>query len=184
MKKLQKILIALAISSISIGAVACSSHKVTNEELVKKVNEATKSAKSLKSKNVSTVSIDVNSSKVTTNFDLETEMTKEPSVVKISRESETSGQTINGSMYITGEAVYFQNSYSKEWLNIKNESYKKSFEAQKPSADFGNMVELLTALEKNFKIEQKDSNYEVTYSGTDDVVKEPLKKIIVASQPN
>lgn len=184
MKKLQKILIALAISSISIGAVACSSHKVTNEELVKKVNEATKSAKSLKSKNVSTVSIDVNGRKVTTNFDLETEMTKEPSVVKISRKSETSGQTINGNMYITGEAVYFQNSYSKEWLNIKNESYKKSFEAQKPSADFGNMVELLTALEKNFKIEQKDSNYEVTYSGTDDVVKEPLKKIIVASQPN
>lgn len=183
MKKIQKIMMALALCSISIGAVACSSSKISNEDLVKKVNEATKSVTSLKSKNASTVSIDVNSKKVTTKFDLETEMTKEPSVVKISGKSETSGNTVINNQYITTDTYYFQNNYNKQWYNLKEESTRKLYDGQKNSADYANIVELLTALEKNLKIEQKDSNYEATYSGTDDAIKEPLKKIIIASQP-
>lgn len=183
MKRIKRFLIALALCSISIGAVACSSNKITNEELVKKVNEATKSVKSLKSKNVSTVSIDVNSQKITTNFDLETEMTKEPSVVKISGKSETSGKTVTNNQYITADTYYFQNNYNKQWFHIKEESTRKLYDGQKNAADYANIVELLTALEKNLKIEQKGSSYEITYSGTDALVKEPLKKIIIASQP-
>lgn len=183
MKKIQKIMMALALCSISIGAVACSSGKISNEDLVKKVNEATKSVTSLKSKNASTVSIDVNSKKVTTKFDLETEMTKEPSVVKISGKSETSGNTVINNQYITTDTYYFQNNYNKQWYNLKEESTRKLYDGQKNSADYANIVELLTALEKNLKIEQKDSSYEATYSGTDDAIKEPLKKVIIASQP-
>ena len=55
MKKVQKILIALVIFSVSIVAVGCSSKdnnnkttsdKIKNEELVKKAEEAAKSVKS------------------------------------------------------------------------------------------------------------------------------------------
>lgn len=184
MTKIKRILMALAICSISIGAFACSSSKISNEELVKKVNEATKSVTSLKSKNLSDVSIDINGNKVATKFDLETEMTKEPSVVKISGKSETSGKTVINNLYFTQDTFYFQNAYNKQWFHIKEENVRKLYEGQKYSAYYDNTVELLTALEKNLKIEQKGSSYEITYSGTDALVKEPLKKVIMASQPS
>ena len=75
--------------------------------------------------------------------------------------------------------------------NVKKEKYKEIFsifklnnEDRKNIAKFDNMVELLKSVEKNLNVEEKGSNYEVTYSGIDDSAKESLKKAIISTQQN
>ena len=150
MKKVQKILIALVIFSVSIVAVGCSSKdnnnkttsdKIKNEELVKKAEEAAKSVKSANGKIQSKAIIDISGKSVTTDVNMDTSMTKA------------------------------EKEFSKKYIDRKS------------LANFESIIELLTSVKKNLKVEQKDSSYEATYSGNDDSVHNPFKKIMELSQP-
>ena len=101
MKKIQKILMALAICSISIISVGCSSNdknnengttnntnensngKLSNKELIKKITEALKTVKSSKATVQSTVNLNMAGQKAEVSSQIEMTSTYEPFVLKI-----------------------------------------------------------------------------------------------------
>lgn len=187
MKRIKRFLMALALCSISIGAVACSSNgggKLSNEEIVKKIDEASKSVKSSKANVESKVSFNLGGKDYVTSVTMEAEAISEPLTVKITGKTETLGQSFDMNMYITEENMYIQNMLTKEWMHVKDENLKKTLEGRKNSANFNDSLALLNAMQKNIKVEEKGSNYEATYSGIDDSAKEALKKMMVSSQPD
>lgn len=187
MKRIKRILMALAICSISIGAVACSSNgggKLSNEEIVKKIDEASKSVKSSKANIESKVSFNLGGKDYVTSVTMEAEAISEPLTVKITGKTQTFGKSFDMNMYITEGNIYLQNINTKEWMNVKDENIKKTLEKRKNSANFNDVVELLNIMQKNVKVEEKGSNYEATYSGVDDSAKEALKKMIISNQPD
>lgn len=184
MKKIQRILMALALCSLSIGAVGCSSNsKISNEEIVKKIDESSKSVKSSKSKVESKLSVNLSGKSIVTTVTMDAEATEDPFVVKIDGKVETGNQSRDINMYILGEKIYIKNIY-KKWVLAKDANLRKTFEDRKNTANFNNMIELLKSVEKNFKVEENGSNYEATYSGTDASAKEALKKAIISTQQN
>mgnify|MGYP000951631758 CR=1 FL=1 len=187
MTKIKRILMALALCSISIGAVACSSNgggKLSNEEIVNKIEEVSKSVKSSKANVESKVSFNIGGKDFVTSVKMETEAISEPLKVKVVGKTETLGKSFDVNMYITGEDFYLQNIITKEWMHVNDANLKKTLEGRKNSANFDDSVELLNAMQKNLKIEDKGSTYEATYSGMDDSVKDTLKKILSSSQPD
>lgn len=184
MKKIKKILIALAICSVSFIAVGCSSNsKMSNEEIVKKIDESSKSVKSSKSKVESKLSVNLSGKSIVTTVTMDAEATEDPFVVKVDGKVETGGKSRDINMYMLGEKIYIKNIY-KKWVPAKDANLRKAFEDRKNTANFNNMIELLKSVEKNFKVEEKGSNYEITYSGTDASAKEALKKAIISTQQN
>ena len=187
MKRIKKLLMALALCSISVGAVACSSNgggKLSNEEIVKKIKEVSKSVKSSKANVESKVSFNLGGKDFVTSVKMEAEAISEPLTVKIAGETETLGKSFDMNMYITGDDFYLQNIITKEWMHVNDANLKKTLERRKNSANFNDSVELLNAMQKNIKIEEKGSTYEATYSGMDDSVKDALKKMMLSSQPD
>lgn len=184
MKKLQRILMALALCSLSIGAVGCSSNsKMSNEDIVKKIDESSKSVKSSKSKVESKLSVNLSGKSIVTTVTMDAEATEDPFVVKVDGKVETGGKSRDINMYMLGEKIYIKNIYN-QWVPAKDANLRKAFEDRKNTANFNNMIELLKSVEKNFKVEEKGSNYEITYSGTDASAKEALKKAIISTQQN
>ena len=101
MKKLQRILMALALCSLSIGAVGCSSNsKMSNEELVKKIDESSKSVKNSKSKVESKLSVNLSGKSIVTTVTMDAEATEDPFVVKVDGKVETGGKSRDINMYM------------------------------------------------------------------------------------
>ena len=196
MKKVQRILMALAVCSLSIVAVGCSSDekkntttdntkensKLSNEELLKKVNEASKSIKNSKAKVTNKTSLDVLGKKTETIFNMDIVVGSDPTIVKVTGNMIALGRTININTYITEDAVYALDPETNEWFNIKDETTKKAMQSQKNASNLDGMLEMMNALDKNLTVEEKDSEYEITYSGNDDAVKEALKKALSNNQ--
>ena len=185
MKRIKRILMALAICSLSITAVGCSSNgKMSNEDIVKKISESSKSVKSSKANIESKVAFNLGGKDIATSVTMEAESISEPLTVKITGKTQTFGKSFDMNMYITEGNIYLQNINTKEWMNVKDENIKKTLEKRKNSANFNDVVELLNIMQKNVKVEEKGSNYEATYSGVDDSAKEALKKMIISNQPD
>lgn len=185
MKRIKRILMAFAICSLSITAVSCSSNgKMSNEDIVKKISESSKSVKSSKANIESKVAFNLGGKDIATSVTMEAESISELLIVKITGKTQTFGKSFDMNMYITEGNIYLQNINTKEWMNVKDENIKKTLEKRKNSANFNDVVELLNIMQKNVKVEEKGSNYEATYSGVDDSAKEALKKMIISNQPD
>lgn len=195
MKKTKKILIMLAIFLISIVAVGCSSNednntKFSNEEMVKKITEASKSIKSSKVKAENNIMYEESKRKkeISSNFDVIT--SSNPAIVKITGKVRTNGQISfygdenkNGNqdinIYHTEDAIYIFDIHDKKWLNVKDEESKKELQDKKDADRLDVVIKMMNDLTKYLKIEEKESEYEVTFLGTNDYVKESLKKALM-----
>lgn len=195
MKKTQKILIMLAIFLISIVAVGCSSNednntKFSNEEMIKKITEASKSIKSSKAKAENKIIYEESKRKkeISSNFDIIT--SSNPTIVKITGKVRTNGQISfygdenkNGdqdiNIYHTEDAIYIFDIHDKKWLNVKDEEAKKELQDKKDVDCLDVVIKMMNDLTKYLKIEEKESEYEVTFLGTNDYVKESLKKALM-----
>ena len=125
MKKLQRILMALALCSLSIGAVGCSSNsKMSNEELVKKIDESSKSVKNSKSKVESKLSVNLSGKSIVTTVTMDAEATEDPFVVKVDGKVETGGKSRDINMYMLGEKIYIKNIYN-QWVPAKDANLRK-----------------------------------------------------------
>jgi len=202
MKKIKRILMALAICSLSIVAVGCSSNekknttnntnetketkseKLSNEEIVKKINEATKEIKSSKIQAENKMVMNLAGNKTETAINMNMETSSDPVVVKMSGSMNAMGQQVSLDMYFTEDAVYSKNVITKEWVKITDPSMRKTMEAQKNASNMDQMLSIMDSVQKNLKIEDKGSEYEISYSGNDESVKEALKEAIGKSQPN
>lgn len=195
MKKTKKILIMLAIFLISIVAVGCSSNednntKFSNEEMIKKITEASKSIKSSKAKAENKIIYEESKRKkeISSNFDIIT--SSNPAIVKITGKVRTNGQISfygdenkNGdqdiNIYHTEDAIYIFDIHDKKWLNVKDEEAKKELQDKKDVDRLDVVIKMMNDLTKYLKIEEKESEYEVTFLGTNDYVKESLKKALM-----
>lgn len=195
MKKTKKILIMLAIFLISIVAVGCSSSednntKFSNEEMIKKITEASKSIKSSKAKAENKIMYEESKRKkeISSNFDIIT--SSNPAIVKITGKVRTNGQISfygdenkNGdqdiNIYHTEDAIYIFDIHEKKWLNVKDEEAKKELQDKKDADRLDVVIKMMNDLTKYLKIEEKESEYEVTFLGTNDYVKESLKKALM-----
>lgn len=202
MKKIQKILMALAICSVSIIAVGCSSNdknnengttnntnensngKLSNKELIEKITEALKTVKSSKATVQNTVNLNMAGQKAEVSSQIEMTSTYEPFVLKIVGKAKSFGLEQENNMYITKEGTYVQNAITKEWVKANNEVAKKQTESQKDPTSFDTMLEIMNSVEKNLTVEEKDSSYEISYSGNDQAIKEILEKILSKSGVN
>ena len=156
MKRIKRILMALAICSLSITAVGCSSNgKMSNEDIVKKISESSKSVKSSKANIESKVAFNLGGKDIATSVTMEAESISEPLTVKITGKTQTFGKSFDMNMYITEGNIYLQNINTKEWMNVKDENIKKTLEGRKNSANFNDVVELLNIMQKNVKVEEK-----------------------------
>ena len=113
MKKIKRILMALAICSLSIVAVGCSSdekknttnntnetketksEKLSNEEIVKKINEATKEIKSSKIQAENKMVMNLAGNKTETAINMNMETSSDPVVVKMSGSMNAMGQQVS-----------------------------------------------------------------------------------------
>ena len=127
MKKSKKYLMALAICSLSVVAIGCSSNekkntandtsettdkkenkssKSSNEEIVKKITEATKSIKSLKIKVENKDFVEKSEEKQEKFINLDIVKTSNPTVIKITGTMIGLGKSFEVSSYITEDAIY------------------------------------------------------------------------------
>lgn len=176
MKKFKKILMAMAICSFAISLVACSAGKASKLDVIKKFEEASKTIKSSKVKAEIKMNVDAGGQKIETNMDMDMEMITDPIVIKAESKMSVLGQNMDINMYLADDYIYIQNPQDKTWIKTNDENTKKAFLTQKNSSDFKQMVDLFNSVEKDLKIEEKDSNYEVTYTGNDEAVKNIIMK--------
>ena len=115
---------------------------------------------------------------------IEMTSTYEPFVLKIVGKAKSFGLEQENNMYITKEGTYVQNAITKEWVKANNEVAKKQTESQKDPTSFDTMLEIMNSVEKNLTVEEKDSSYEISYSGNDQAIKEILEKILSKSGVN
>ena len=202
MKKSKKYLMALAICSLSVVAIGCSSNekkntandtsettdkkenkssKSSNEEIVKKITEATKSIKSLKIKVENKDFVEKSGEKQEKFINLDIVKTSNPTVIKITGTMIGLGKSFEVSSYITEDAIYDLNIKDKKWYNVKNEETKREINSQKDADRLNVIIEIINELGKDLKIEEKDSEYEITFKGSDDV-REILKKALKKGQ--
>ena len=205
MKKVQRILMALAICLVSIVAVGCSSKDNNNnnnnnnnnsnnnqkkenvisaEELYNKVLEASKNVKSSKVKVQSKVTSDIFGKGATSNSEIEATISSEPLIVKLDGKTTIVGQKSSEyGMYFTKEEMYFLSSLDKKWYKVKEGNFKKIFGQQKNVGNLDAIPEFIKALGDNLTIVEEGSNYVVTYSGKNETAKQALTKSILSTQP-
>lgn len=205
MKKIKKILMAIAICSVSLIAVGCSSksdndnnnnnnnntnnnqkkeNTISAEELSNKILEASKAVKSTKVKVQSKVKSDIFGKGATCNSEIESTISLEPLVVKLEGKTTIVGQKSSGyNMYFNEEDMYFQSSFDKKWYKIKDGNFKNVFGKQKDVGNLATIPELIKAVEKNISIVEEGSNYVVTYFGKDETAKQVLEKASLSIQP-
>ena len=196
MKKFKKILMILAICSLSIVAIGCSSEenntKFSNEEMVKKVTEATKSIKSSKVRveNKAITEVSDQKKEISTNFDIIT--SSNPSIVKLTGKVRTFGQiglydtdNLSGNqdinIYYSEDDIYILDVQDNKWLNVKGPDQKKELNFQKKVDRLDVIIELMNTFKNDLKIEEKDSEYEITFEGESKSVKEALEKAFKAN---
>lgn len=202
MKKIKRILMMLAICSLSVVAFGCSSEekkttnettekkenketkKLSNEEVIKKFMEASNTIKSSKSKIDYKISMSAGNDKVETSMNMDIESTDKPMIAKMTGSMNVMGQKVDTDMYITEEAIYSKNPITKEWLKIVDEEMKKSMEAQKDAGSLEKILSVMNSAGNNLKIEEKDSDYVISYSGLDESVKKAFMEVIVSNDPS
>ena len=200
MKKSKKYLMALAICSLSVVAIGCSSNekkntandtsettdkkenkssKSSNEEIVKKITEATKSIKSLKQKTEFKTSFDVNGSKRETAMIVDITTSDNPTITKLASTPINFKGKNSMMMYFTEDNFYGHDAITNEWANIKDEYGKKLMLSHKEASNIEWLIELINSVEKNLKVEEKNSEYKISFSGADDSIINYLKKVMV-----
>lgn len=195
MKKTQKILIMLAICLISIGVVGCSSNKeedkkniatqkkenksskLSGEEIFKKVNDATKEIKSSKRKMDYSEIMSAAGKKTETLVNTEAITTDNPSITKLYSTVNLLEKKSSVESYFTDGVVYAKNEKSNEWFSIEDEELKKSLYTEKEFTEINGIMEIMNSVKDKLKMEEKDSEYEITYSGADASIKDYLKKV-------
>lgn len=204
MKKLKKILMMLAICSLSIVAVSCSSEekknttnettekkeatekkevKLSNEEIFKKATEATKSIKSSRQLTDYKESISSDRDMVLQSIIMQVTTSENPTVTKLLSNLKDDIKSRDFNMYFTEDASYAQDSETKKWYNVKDAGRKKTFETQKNSVNIEAIIKVLQSIEKNLKIEEKGSEYEISYSGAEVNLKDYLKQLCFVNAP-
>ena len=184
MKIIKKILLIFSICLFFTVAVGCSSKvdNTKNEELVKKVIKATKSVKSANAK-IETKQNFINSDQnMNSTITLETSMTTDPSIVKVSRNTQRNGQKFESMLYITDDTVYIEDVKNTSWKRATNEKLREGYNLKRKLTNFEMVTEFLTAIQNKMKIEEKNSNYEVTYLGSETSVNKIFTKILNSVQ--
>ena len=206
MKKSKKILMALAICSLSVVAIGCSSNekkntsngttettekkenketkedkteKLSNEEIVKKLTEAFSSINSSKQKTEFKNTFNSFGRKAETTLIMDVITSSSPNISKVSSTMIDYESKDSTTMYYTEDKFYAYESRTKDWYNIKDEKSKKRMLLHKESSNIKGIIDFINSIEKNLKIEEKDSEYEISYSGADDSIKDYLKKIMI-----
>lgn len=195
MKKIQKILIMLAICLISIGVVGCSSNKeedkeniatqkkenksskLSGEEIFKKVNDATKEIKSSKRKMDYSEIMSAAGKKTETLVNTEAITTDNPSITKLYSTVNLLEKKSSVESYFTDGVVYAKNEKTNEWFSIEDEELKKSLYTEKEFTEINGIMEIMNSVKDKLKMEEKDSEYEITYLGADASIKDYLKKV-------
>lgn len=186
MKIIQKILVFLTIFSFFIIAVGCSFNRdnTVNEDLINKISNATKSIKSTNAKIETKLNFTNPDQNVNAIITLNSSITTNPSIVKISRNEERNGQKVENIFYITDDTVYIEDVETNTWKKVINEKFRQSYNRRISLTNFESVTEFLTTIKDKFKVEQQDSVYEITYSGSDTSAGKVLKKIIALIQPD
>ena len=152
MKKSKKYLMALAICSLSIVAIGCSSNekkntsngttettekkenketkenkieKLSNEEIVKKLTEAFSSINSSKQKTEFKNTFNSFGRKAETTLIMDVITSSNPTISKVSSTMIDYESKDSTTMYYTEDKFYAYESRTKDWYNIKDEKSKK-----------------------------------------------------------
>ena len=178
----------LAVCSLSIVAVSCSSEekkevKLSNEEIFKKATEATKSIKSSRQLTDYKESISSDRDMVLQSIIMQVTTSENPTVTKLLSNLKDDIKSRDFNMYFTEDASYAQDSETKKWYNVKDAGRKKTFEKQKNSVNIEAIIKVLQSIEKNLKIEEKGSEYEISYSGAEVNLKDYLKQLCFVNAP-
>lgn len=186
MKIIQKILVFLTIFSFFIIAVGCSFNRdnTINEDLINKISNATKSIKSTNAKietKLNFTNLDQNVNAIIT---LNSSITTNPSIVKISRNEERNGQKVENIFYITDDTVYIEDVGTNTWKKAINEKFRQSYNRRISLINFESVTEFLNSIKNKMKVSEQDLFYEVNYSGSELSVKEVLAKITTLIQPD
>ena len=184
MKIMKTILFVFSICLFFTIAVGCSSKvdNTKNDELVKKVTEATKSVKSANAK-IETIQNftrpDQNAHSI---IKLDTSMTVNPAIVKIERNAERDGQKFESILYITDDTIYIEDIKNTSWKRATNEKFREGYNGKRKLTNFEIVTEFLTAIQNKMKVEEKELSYEITYSGSETVVSKVLNEILDSVQ--
>lgn len=183
MKKTQKILMVLVIFLL-FSLAGCSSKidNAENEKLVKKVIEATKSVKSTNAKIETKLNFTNPDQNVNAIITLNSSITTNPSIVKISRNEERNGQKVENIFYITDDTVYIEDVETNTWKKAINEKFREGYNGKRKLANFEIVTEFLHAIQNKMKVSENDLNYEVTYSGSENSVNKVFSKILDSVQ--
>ena len=183
MKKTQKILMVLVIFLL-FSLAGCSSKidNAENEKLVKKVIEATKSVKSTNAKIETKLNFTNPDQNVKAIITLNSSITTNPSIVKISRNEERNGQKVENIFYITDDTVYIEDVETNTWKRTTSEKFREGYNGKRKLANFEILTEFLHAIQNKMKVSENDLNYEVTYSGSENSVNKVFSKILDSVQ--
>ena len=184
MKIMKKILFVFSICLFFTIAVGCSSKvdNTKNDEFVKKVAEATKSVKSANAKIETIQNFTSPDQNVHSIIQLDTSMTTNPSIVKIERNAERDGQKFESMLYITDDTIYIEDIKNTSWKRATNEKFREGYNGKRKLTNFEIVTEFLTAIQNKMKVEAKESNYEITYSGSETSVSKVLNEILDSVQ--
>lgn len=204
MKKVNKLLMALALCSISLVAVGCSSKGDNNnnntnntekkEETTKKANisleelrdkfiEASKTIKNLKLKLNNKSTSDIFGKGITINIETEITSSSNPLLIKLEGKTIMGENSSDYKMYFSENEMYFYSSMTKEWAKVPNGKFKEVFEKQKDIGNLEVIPELFKIIEKDTVITEEGSNYIISYKGNDETAKQALLKLSLSSQP-
>lgn len=207
MKKVKKLLMALALCSISLVAVGCSSKDDNNNnnnnntnntekkedtikkadisigELSNKMSEASKTIKNLKLKLNNKSTSDIFGKGITINLETEITASTDPVLVKLEGKTIMGEHSSDYKMYFSGDEMFFYSSMTKEWAKVPNGKFKEVFKKQKDIGNLDDIPEILKIIEKDTVVTEEGSNYIISYSGNDETAKQALFKAALSAQP-
>ena len=208
MKKVQRILMALAICSLSVVVVACSSKddkkkttttenkdnskkeenkkeeekgtKVDSAGFLQKYTEAIKTVKSSKAVVEKKQTINGDNGTFVSTVTMDMSMSDNPTIIKIYRTSLSSeNKKTDNEQYITDIVIYSQHYQTKEWSKATFEAIRKLSDGRRDLVNYKNALEFVTSVKDNLTVVQKSSTYEVTYSGNDSSFGDVISKVLI-----
>ncbi|TCP30029.1 hypothetical protein EV207_107125 [Scopulibacillus darangshiensis] len=173
-----------------IALTACGASGPKNaSEVLEKAQKASQDLKSFNADTTTNMDMEVQGQKIHTSTIGSVDYQKEPLLIYTKQKTsnpKNAGQTMNIDMYMTKDNLYMQSPMKPgEWVKLDNPQSAMLDKLTKGNAaDIEKQLKSLKGFAKDFKLEEKDKNYVLTYKGKGADFDKFVKKMVKDQMPN
>uniref|UniRef100_UPI00403FBDA3 DUF6612 family protein n=1 Tax=Candidatus Enterococcus willemsii TaxID=1857215 RepID=UPI00403FBDA3 len=196
MKKTKGLLWA-GIALVSVGLAACNNQgtndsgkaetsekaqkKLSKEEVIDKVNEASKDIKSAEMTTDMKMDMTMNGQEMNTETNMVVTYTMEPFAMKMDSKVNAAGQEQQAVMYMDDKAMYMQTPGSEEWMTQDLSSLGMDIDSLMEMYSSQEMMDTLGSYKDKLDVKEEKDHYVLSFEGSGEELKDLAKAALAES---